>query len=69
MEKQKFKTKLELIEELGLSKATFYRLLEKNNIRTTRKMLSPRTENELRVGLGFLTLPGFESNMEQIETT
>lgn len=67
MKKQKFKTKLELIEELGLSKATFYRLLEMKNIQTTRYMLSPKAENELRVKLGFSPLIGFESSMEQIE--
>jgi hypothetical protein len=68
MEKQRFKTKLELINELGLSKATFYRLLRKKNIQTTREMLCPKTENELRLELGFLPLPGFESSMVQIET-
>jgi DNA invertase Pin-like site-specific DNA recombinase len=59
MEKQKFKTKLELIEELGISKSTFYRLLEKKKIKTTRQILSPKIENELRIELGFTPLPGF----------
>jgi len=53
MEKQKFKTKLQLIDELGLSKSAFYRLLEKKNIQTSPEMLSPKTENELRIALGF----------------
>ncbi|MDO8336425.1 MAG: hypothetical protein Q7T74_06630, partial [Candidatus Saccharibacteria bacterium] len=60
MKRQKFKTKLELIQELGISKSTFYRMLEKKRIQTTRQMLSPRDENELRVELGFAPLPGFE---------
>ncbi len=65
MEKQRFKTKLELIEELGLSKSTFYRLMEKKNIQTSPEMLSPKTENELRIELGFPPLPGFEPKMGQ----
>lgn len=68
MENQKFKTKLELIQELGISRATFYRMLAKKNIKTNRQILSPKDENELRIELGFSPLPGFESNMGQIET-
>ena len=67
MENQKFKTKLELIQELGISRATFYRLLKKKNIKTSRQVLSPRDENELRIELGFSPLPGFERNMGQDE--
>jgi ACT domain-containing protein len=68
MEKQRFKTKSELIEELGLSRSTFYRLLEKKNIQTSRQMLCPKEENELRLELGFPPLPGFESPLKQDET-
>lgn len=64
----RFKSKLELINELGISKATFYRLLKKKNIPTTRHMLTPRTENEIRVALGFLPLSGFESSVRHDET-
>ena len=63
MGKPRFKTKLEFIQELGISKSTFYRLLDKKNIKTTRQMLSPRVENELRVELGFPPLPGFEHTL------
>jgi len=66
MEKQKFKTKLQFIDELGLSKSAFYRLLKKKKIRTTPEMLCPQEENELRIALGFSPLSGFESNMGQI---
>ncbi|GEM_PF-1839753 len=66
MEKQKFKTKLQLIDELGLSKSAFYRLLEKKNIQTSPEMLSPKTENELRIALGFPPLAGFESQVGHI---
>ncbi len=68
MKNQRFKTKLELIEELGISKSAFYRLLEKKNIQTTRQILNPRTENELRVELGFPPLPGFETTVGHIGT-
>lgn len=63
MENQKFKTKRELAEELGLSKSSFYRLIQKKEISTTPEMISPKTENELRVALGFPPLPGFEANV------
>lgn len=68
MDKKKFKTKLELIEELGISKAAFYRLLKRKNIPTTRQMLSPKTENELRIELGFPPIPDFEPLSRQDET-
>jgi hypothetical protein len=55
----KFKTKLELVKELGLSKSTFYRLVKKNNIPTSPELLNPQAENELRVALGFPPLKGF----------
>jgi hypothetical protein len=55
----KFKTKLELVKELGLSKSTFYRLVEKKNIPKSPKLLTPQAENELRVALGFPPLKGF----------
>lgn len=61
MENQKFKTKRELAEELGLSKSSFYRMIQKKEIATTPEMISPKTENELRVALGFPPLPGFEA--------
>ncbi len=68
MGKQKFKTKLELIQELGISKSTFYRLLRKKKIRTTPEMLCPQNENELRLALGFPPLSGFESEVGHIGT-
>jgi hypothetical protein len=68
MEKQKFKTKLEFIQELGLSKSTFYRLAEKKNIRTNPEMLSPQAENDLRIALGFPPLHGFSNQVGQIGT-
>ncbi len=66
MIKIKFKTKLEFIGELGLSKSTFYRLVRKKNILTTPEMLCPQKENELRIALGFPPLSGFESDVVQI---
>jgi hypothetical protein len=66
MEKQKFKTKREFIDELGISKSTFYRLVKKKNLKITSEMLSPNAENELRIALGFSPLPGFESEAGHI---
>ena len=68
MGKQKFKTKREFIQELGLSKSTFYRLAEKKNIQTSPEMLSPQAENELRIALGFPPLRGFSKSAGQIGT-
>ncbi len=68
MENQKFKTKREFAEELGLSKSTFYRMVQKKDIPTTPEMISPKTENELRIALGFPPLPGFDNSMGQIGT-
>jgi hypothetical protein len=65
MVKIKFKTKLEFIGELGLSKSSFYNLIKKKNIRTTPELLTPQKENELRLALGFPPLPGFESHRAQ----
>jgi predicted DNA-binding transcriptional regulator AlpA len=53
MDKLKFKTKREFIEEIGLSKSTFYRLIQKKNIPLTSELLSPKEEQELRNALGF----------------
>ena len=63
MENQKFKTKREFAEELGLSKSTFYRMVQKKDIATTPEMISPKTENELRIALGFPPLPGFDASV------
>ena len=53
MNNPKFKTKREFIEEIGLSKSTFYRLIKKKNIPLTSELLSPKEEQELRNALGF----------------
>lgn len=66
MGKQKFKTKLQLIDELGLSKSAFYRLLKKKNIQTSPEMLCPQRVNELRIALGFPPLSGFDSHVGHI---
>ena len=66
MEKQKFKTKREFIKDLGLSKSAFYRLARKKNILTTPELLTPKTENELRLALDFPPLQGFESQVGHI---
>ncbi len=60
MEHQKFKTKLELIKALGLSKSAFYRLLAEKKIKTTPNLIDPKTENQLRIALGFSPDPGSE---------
>jgi hypothetical protein len=53
MNNPKFKTKREFIEEIGLSKSTFYRLVQKKNIPLNAELLSPKDEQELRTALGF----------------
>lgn len=68
MKTQKFKTKLELFKELGLSKSSFYRLKLKKNIKTTPKLLTPKAENDLRVALDFPPLPDFKPQVGQIGT-
>ncbi len=56
-----FKTKCQFMQELGLSKSTFYRLLKKNDIPTTPELLSPHSENELRMRLGFPPIPALNA--------
>jgi ACT domain-containing protein len=58
MENLKFKTKLEFLQELGISRSAFYRRLQKQNIKTSPELLNPKTENEIRVALGFPPIQG-----------
>lgn len=60
MEKLKFKTKLELLQELGISRSAFYRRLQKKNIKPTPELMSPKVENEIRIALGFPPLLALE---------
>lgn len=64
MENPKFKTKRELIQELGLSKSTFYRLLQKKNISSSPELLSPRDEQELREALGVVVKGVLKNEVE-----
>jgi predicted DNA-binding transcriptional regulator AlpA len=57
MEPSKFKTKRQFIQDLGLSKSTFYRLLKKKNISTVPDLMSPKVQQELCALLDFLPLP------------
>lgn len=53
MKDQKFITKREFIQQLGISKSTFYRLIHIKNIQISPKMLDPKTVKELSAELGF----------------
>ena len=68
MNNPKFKTKREFIEEIGLSKSTFYRLVQKKNIQLNSELLSPKEEQELRNALGFPSEIKPEGQMGQIGT-
>lgn len=51
MQNEKYLTKKEIIQEFGLSKATFYRLLRQLGFTCSRKLLSPSDAEELRRAL------------------
>jgi hypothetical protein len=68
MNNPKFKTKREFIEEIGLSKSTFYRLVQKKNIQLNSELLSPKEEQELRNALGFPSEIKTEEQLGQIWT-
>ncbi|HAD13570.1 MAG TPA: hypothetical protein DCF33_14175 [Saprospirales bacterium] len=65
MKKQKFKTKLLLFQELGITKSTFYRLVNQKKLKISRSLITPKEENELRIALGFPPLPKFRSDLGQ----
>jgi hypothetical protein len=52
MESLKFKTKRQFIEEIGLSKSSFYRLVRKKKVDIYPELLSPAEEAKLRKALG-----------------
>ena len=60
MNHHKFKTKLELMRDLGISKSAFYRRLRKCRIELTPELISPKVENDIRIALGFPPLKGVD---------
>lgn len=49
-----FVTKEQLIQELGISKATFYRRAKKLNIILSRGLLSPQEQLDIKMKIGVL---------------
>lgn len=51
MQNEKYICKKQIIQEFGISKATFYRILKQLDITVSGKMLSPREAEGLREAL------------------
>jgi hypothetical protein len=54
MDNKVFITKEQLINEMGLSKSTFYRMVKKKDIELSSGLLSPCEQQELKRQLGCL---------------
>lgn len=53
MNSQKFITKGELLRDLGISKATFYRRIKKLGLPVSASLLSPQEVDTIKEALGF----------------